>query len=227
VVEIDPSDPTSVPVKRTAMGTFEHEGAAGIVNRDGRYVVYQGDERFDYVYRFVTEGRMDPANRAANRDLLEQGNAIRGAIQRRRHDAVAALGVWTGSSYRGQRLSQPGRRADRDTPRRRPAGRHENGPAWGVEANPKTNKVYVMPPTIPGARPSRSIPPIRGRTTASAISSSGPPDGDHAADRYTWDVLVRCGDPSVAAVGASFNPSTSKDGWFGMPDNCAVDAQAS
>ena len=29
-----------------------------------------------------------------------------------------------------------------------------------------------------------------------------PPDGDHAAEHFAWDVLVRCGDPAVAEVGA-------------------------
>ncbi|MGE0024771.1 MAG: PhoX family phosphatase, partial [Hyphomicrobium sp.] len=74
VVEIDPFDPTSTPRKRTAMGRFKHEGAGNIVNGDGRFVVYQGDdERFDYVYRFVTEGKVDASNRAANKDLLDTG----------------------------------------------------------------------------------------------------------------------------------------------------------
>ena len=36
---------------------------------------------------------------------------------------------------------------------------------------------------------------------------------------------MQCGDPSVAEVGAVWNPATSKDGWFGMPDNCAMDSQ--
>jgi secreted PhoX family phosphatase len=37
--------------------------------------------------------------------------------------------------------------------------------------------------------------------------------------------MVKCGDPSVAAIGATFSPETSRNGWFGMPDNCAVDAR--
>ena len=43
--------------------------------------------------------------------------------------------------------------------------------------------------------------------------------------RFTWEVLVKCGDPSVAAVGATFSSETTKNGWFGMPDNCAIDSQ--
>jgi hypothetical protein len=34
---------------------------------------------------------------------------------------------------------------------------------------------------------------------------------------------VRCGDPSIAAIGSTFSSATSKDGWFGMPDNIAFD----
>ena len=45
------------------------------------------------------------------------------------------------------------------------------------------------------------------------------------ATTFTWEVLVKCGDPSVAAVGATFSSETTKNGWFGMPDNCAIDSQ--
>ncbi|MCS6811639.1 MAG: PhoX family phosphatase [Tepidimonas sp.] len=76
VVEIDPFDPSSKPIKRTALGRFKHENAAVSVGPDGRVVVYMGcDERNEYIYKFVSAGKFDATNptSAANRRLLEQG----------------------------------------------------------------------------------------------------------------------------------------------------------
>lgn len=78
VVEIDPYDPDSTPVKHTALGRFKHEGASIRLTADGRAVAYSGDdERFDYLYKFVSDKRMVRGDsrwaRAHNMTLLDEG----------------------------------------------------------------------------------------------------------------------------------------------------------
>jgi secreted PhoX family phosphatase len=73
VVEIDPFDPNSTPVKRTALGRFKHEGAWVQEARDGRVVVYSGDDQInEYIYRYVSRLPWRKA-RAMGIDPLDDG----------------------------------------------------------------------------------------------------------------------------------------------------------
>ncbi|HEX2137541.1 MAG TPA: PhoX family phosphatase [Microvirga sp.] len=225
VVEIDPFDPTSVPKKRTAMGRFKHEGAAGITNKDGRYVVYSGDDgRFEYIYKFVTRGSVNPGDRRANMDLLDDGTLYVGTFN------DDGTGEWRPLVHgHGPLTAANGFRSQADVviEARRAAdllGATKMDRPEDIEANPRTNKVYAMltnndlrsPDQVDAANP-------RPANAFGHIVEMTPDDLDHAGTTFRWEILVQCGDPSVAAVGATFSSATTQDGWFGMPDNCAID----
>ncbi|MDU9416009.1 PhoX family phosphatase [Pseudomonas sp. zfem005] len=73
IVEIDPFEPDSVPVKRTALGRFAHEGLIFAPVKPGRPVVcYSGDDsQNEYIYKYVSRDTYRPGR--SNGRLLDEG----------------------------------------------------------------------------------------------------------------------------------------------------------
>ncbi|MCQ1838761.1 PhoX family protein [Neorhizobium galegae] len=226
IVEVDVMDPASTPKKRTALGRTKHEGAESIVAKNGKVVFYLGDdERFDYVYKFVTEGTFNPNDRAANMNLLDKGTLY---VAKFNEDGTmqwlpmihgqGPLTAANGFNSQADVLIECRRAGD-------VLGATKMDRPEDVQPNGVNGKVYVMltnntrrkADQINAANP-------RAENAFGHIIEIAENDGDFTATSGKWEVLLKCGDPSVAAVGATFSTETTKNGWFGMPDNCAVDS---
>jgi secreted PhoX family phosphatase len=227
IVEIDPSDPSSVPVKHTALGRFRHEGSEMIVDKDGRVVVYSGDDaQFDYVYRFVSRDRLREGDKAHNMRLLSQGTL---SVARFDDDGTVAWlplvfgqGPLTPSNgFNSQADVLIDARLAADLLGATPMDRPED-----VQPGSRPGHVVVILTNNARRRPEKTNKANpRPENTFGHIIEMTAPGGDHAAPSFRWNLLVKCGDPRITEVGALWHPDISENGWFASPDNAALDAQ--
>ncbi len=230
VVEYDPRNPTSRPVKRTALGRVLRESATVTLAPSGQVVVYSGDDRkFEYIYRFVSRDRFDPSQPDAGRDLLDDGTLYVAKCE------VDGRLVWlplvygqgglteaNGFSSQVDVLIEARRAADvvGATPMDRPED---------IDVSPVSGRVYVMLTKNP-KRSSSDVNPANSRAEnhyGQILEMLPPPtDGgavDHAAPEFRWDIFLMAGDPDVAEHGARYGAGLSREGVLSNPDNCTFD----
>lgn len=232
VVEVDPFDPDARPVKHTALGRFKHEGATIRLAADGRPVAYLGDdERFDYVYKFVSDravtAGVSRAAREANRRLLREGTLH---VARFSGPGAAADGSSAGTGEwvplaSGTTSHVPGMTAEEVYVFTREAadrvGATKMDRPEDVEANPRTGRVYLSL-TNNTERVTTDAANPRAANRHGHVVELVEDGDDAAATAFTWSLLLVCGDPDdpgtyFAGVDrAQVSPISS-------PDNLAFD----
>ncbi|MFZ4121203.1 MAG: PhoX family protein [Caulobacterales bacterium] len=234
-LEVDPYDPTWAPRKRTALGRRKGECATTALARDGRVVVYSGDDQADeFVYKFVSSGRFNPGDRRANRELLHEGVlhaatfAADGSGQwlaltvEAANAAVRAAGLPDGALFRdlGDLMvrARDAARLMGATPMDRPEdveAIHDRswvgqGPVLVVCTNNRGRRE-----ALPGSPDRAGGDPTIRPNLAGHILRLDEEGGDCGAGRFSWDVFALGGDPdqtdgvAVTRTGARVNVSTS------------------
>jgi secreted PhoX family phosphatase len=230
VVEIDPFDPTATPVKRTALGRKRQESATCTVAKDGRLVVYMGDDsRFEYIYKFISRDKVRPgtdaAARAANRHLLDEGT-----LYAARYDA-GGRGQWLELTHGRNGLDAANGFADQAEVliHARLAGDHVGAtkmdrPEW-IAIHPQSGEVYVTLTNNSqrgdAGKPAPDAANPRANNLFGGILRWREDAGDAAAAGFAWDHFALAGDPAQPGSGARY-PSAEADA-FGAPDGLHFD----
>ncbi len=235
VVEFDPFNPRSTPVKRTALGRLKHEGAWVQEARDGRLVVYMGDdEQFEYIYRYVSNHRWRNAIRRGI-NPLDDGVLY---VARFNEDGTGewlpltpgcnGLEDWSLNDI----LINTRGAADAvgATPMDRPewidtfpddlavVGTLTNNSNRGIPGtNPRTGQPNspVDPPNPRGGPADPSIGKLAGNPYGHIIRWKYA--NDFSEPTFYWDIFALGGDPAVPGHGSTINGDK-----FGSPDGIYV-----
>jgi secreted PhoX family phosphatase len=250
VVELNPWDPDATPVKHSALGRLKHEGANIHVTGDGTVVAYTGDdERFDYLYKFVSSKKMqpgrEPAAMAHNMTILDEGTLyvaqlssdipageIDGSGKLPSTGSFRGAGTWlplmrSGPNGQAESLVD-GISAQEVAVFTRmaadKAGATKMDRPEDVEAHPKTGKIYVALTNndergAPGEAPADAANPRNDNKSGQILEITD----DHAGTTFSWDLLLVCGDPAAAdTYYAGFDKT--KVSPISCPDNLAFDS---
>ncbi|QGW82216.1 PhoX family protein [Variovorax paradoxus] len=228
VVEIDPFDPAAKPVKRTALGRKRQESATCTLAKDQRLVVYMGDDaRFEYIYKFVSHGKVSPSGgSAANSRLLDEGT-----LYVARFDADGR-GRWLELVHGRNGLDAASGFADQAEVliHARLAGDMVGGtrmdrPEW-IAVHPQTGEVYV---TLTNnsqrgeiGKPAADAANPRAANLFGGILRWREDGGDAGSEGFAWDHFALAGDPAQTDSGARY-PCAHAD-IFGSPDGLHFDS---
>ena len=231
VVEVDPFDPASKPVKRTAFGRYCRECSVLSLGDDGRMAFYSGDDtKGEYVYKFVPSGRYIAGDDQANRRLLDDGTLY---VARFNADGS---GEWLALVHGQNGLIAENGFADQAEVllNARAAGDHVGAtpmdrPEW-VAVHPRSREVYVTLTNndnrgIKWPTDKANPRPVNLHGQILRWSEAG---ADPTATAFTWEVFLLAGE-QPGAKGAEGEPvpanltGTINGDIFSSPDGLAFD----
>lgn len=227
IVEIDPYDPNSAPRKHTALGRFLHEAATVVVAPNGQVVVYSGDdERFEFVYKFVSSGKFNPNDRAANMNLLTEGTLY---VAKFNDDGT---GQWLPLVYgQGPLTESNGFTSQADVILRTrfaatALGATRMDRPEDIETNPVNGKLYMaMTNNNLRGQEGRAAPDAanpRADNRWGHIIEAAEANNDATATMFGWNIFMLCGENTNESAYFAGYPKEQVSS-IAAPDNIAFD----
>ncbi|MGB3623702.1 MAG: PhoX family phosphatase [Ketobacter sp.] len=201
VVEVDPFDPDSTPVKHTALGRLCRECAVVSVGDDGRMAVYSGDDtKGEYIYKFVPDGVFKEGSRQLNRRLLSEGTLYAAQFRDDGRGRWLALrlgenGLTPDNGFADQASILLNTRAAAD----RAGATAMDRPEW-IAVHPHTREVYV---TLTNNDERGDKQPLnkanpRPHNLHGQILRWNEEQADPAATDFEWTVFLLAGEADTA-----------------------------
>ncbi|MEM7377117.1 MAG: PhoX family phosphatase, partial [Pseudomonadota bacterium] len=226
VTEVDPTDPTSRPKKRTALGRFKHENAEVVVNNDGRIVVYMGDdERGEFLYRYVSNGVYAPGGETDS--LLDDGTLYAARFYENGTGEWLELSPETTGMANQAEVCIHTRQAASTV-----GATTMDRPEW-VASNPKAAEVYCcltnnknrgVKTNAGGDETPVGGPNPREANKFGQIVRWRPEGADHTSDDFEWDLYVLAGTPTVHDDANAGSENVNAGNMFNSPDGLKFDA---
>ncbi|MBF9032745.1 DUF839 domain-containing protein [Rhodobacterales bacterium HKCCE2091] len=232
IVEIDPANPASTPVKRTALGRFKHENAASVVAQDGRVVVYMGDdERGEFMYRWVSAGTYSPGGDTDG--LLTEGQLYTAVF----NDDMT--GQWVALTPEATGMDEAMIAIFTRTAASAVGATTMDRPEW-IAVNPTAVEAYCcltnnsrrgatnddgsIRTNAGGDEMAVNAPNPRATNEYGQIVRWRPHDDDHAADTFDWDLYVMAGNPEVGEGAYAGSGNVTAGNMFNSPDGMQIDS---
>ncbi|MEQ3709364.1 MAG: PhoX family phosphatase [Tateyamaria sp.] len=224
IVEIDPADPESTPVKHTALGRFKHENAAYALAPDGRVVVYMGDdERGEFMYKWLSRDKYVPGGDTST--LLSEGQLFVAKFN------MDQSGEWVALTPEATGMNAPEIAIFSRIAASTVGATTMDRPEW-IAVNPTAvegyccltnNKNRGVKPNAGGDDTSANGPNPREVNNYGQIVRWRPSGDNHASNTFDWDLYVMAGNPTNQEGAYKGSSNINEGNMFNSPDGMQFD----
>ncbi|MEO9682948.1 PhoX family protein [Tateyamaria sp.] len=224
IVEIDPTNPDSTPIKHTALGRFKHENAAYALAPDGRVTVYMGDdERGEFMYKWLSSDKYVPGGDTST--LLSDGQLYVAKFN------ADMSGEWIALTPAATGMSPAEIAIFTRIAASKVGATTMDRPEW-IAVNPTAVEGYCcltnnrnrgIKPNAGGDDTAPNGPNPREANNFGQIVRWRPSDDDHASSTFEWDLYVMAGNPNTQEGAYQGSSNINAGNMFNSPDGMQFD----